>query len=41
MIRHKLEAYAHYPVASSLQVHGDSSRDGSDRSLESPENNVA
>jgi hypothetical protein len=31
----------HYAVASSLQVHGDSSWDGSERSLDSPENNVA
>jgi hypothetical protein len=31
----------HYAVASSLRVHGDSSRDGSERSLDSLENNVA
>jgi hypothetical protein len=31
----------HYVAASSLQVHGDSSRGGSERSLDSPENNVA
>jgi hypothetical protein len=30
-----------YAAASSLRVHGDSSRDGSERSLDSPENNVA
>jgi hypothetical protein len=28
----------HYAVASSLQVHGDSFRHGSERSLDSPEN---
>jgi hypothetical protein len=31
----------HYAVASPLQVHGDSSRDGSERSYDSPENKVA
>ena len=37
---HRLEAYAmlHYVVASSLRVHGDSSQDGSERSLNGPEN---
>jgi hypothetical protein len=37
---HRLEAYAN-AVASSLKVHGDSSRDRSKRSLGGPENNVA
>ena len=31
----------HYAVASPLRVHGDSSWDGAERSLDRPENNVA
>jgi hypothetical protein len=31
----------HYAVASPLRVHGESSRDGSERLLDSPENNGA
>ena len=34
-------AMLHYTVASSFQVHGDSSRDGSERSFDTPKNNVS